>query len=524
MRDTARPEADLRGGGACQPSPHGFVGTGMVSLRTLAFPGAGREFHPPASEARRGSLPRPRPRCTVVLATLVLVGAAQMAISPKTIAARGLTTGFYSSGYGAPDESVRDLWFDRTVQANAGVVRINILWSGVAHTSPGDPRNPADPAYNFESVDRAVRGAAERGLQIYFTLVQAPAWAEGPNRPAESDPGILGPGAWKPDPDALGDFAAALARRYSGSFPDPAGGGPLPRVRYYEAWNEPNIPQYLAPQYRGGKPTAVIMYREMLRSVSRAVKGVDKGNLVIGPDFAPYGDPPADAYRSKPFDFLRELFCLKGRKKLEAEKRCPKKQIPTLDIFSAHPIGYSPTEESSTGDAAPGDLDELVKALRVAERAKHIRPRGRRPVWVTEFWWPTSPVSGTLLVVDVPTQARYVAQSLYLHWKAGAKLSTYFGLNNADYGLFFSDGTQKPAFDAFRFPFVVDPQSKGKLLAWGKSPAAGQLEIQQEGPNGWETVKQLAVKAGVFTTKLNIQGPANLRAAIGSDASLPWGI
>ena len=90
--------------------------------------------------------------------------------------------------------------------------------------------------------------------------------------------------------------------------------------------------------------------------------------------------------------------------------------------------------------------------------------------------------------------------------------------------MFFPDGTQKPAFDAFRFPFVADPQRKGKVLIWGKAPAAGQLEIQQEGPNGWETVKQLAVKAGVFTTKLKIQGPATLRAVIGSDASPPWSI
>ena len=90
--------------------------------------------------------------------------------------------------------------------------------------------------------------------------------------------------------------------------------------------------------------------------------------------------------------------------------------------------------------------------------------------------------------------------------------------------MFFADGTQKPAFDAFRFPFVADPQRKGKLLIWGKAPSAGQLEIQREGPNGWETVRQLAVKRGVFTTKLKIQGPATLRAAIGSDVSLPWGV
>ena len=95
-------------------------------------------------------------------------------------------------------------------------------------------------------------------------------------------------------------------------------------------------------------------------------------------------------------------------------------------------------------------------------------------------------VRGLPLVVDLPTQARYVAQSLYLHWKAGAQLSTYYGLDIDPLGCFFSDGTQKPAFDAFRFPFVADPQRKGKVLIRGNYSAAGQLEIQRaRAPNGW---------------------------------------
>jgi hypothetical protein len=143
---------------------------------------------------------------------------------------------------------------------------------------------------------------------------------------------------------------------------------------------------------------------------------------------------------------------------------------------------------------------------------------------VTEFWWPTSEIAGSPLVVDLPTQARYVARSLYLHWKAGAQVSTYLGLDDDALGLFFPDGTQKPAFDAFRFPFVADRQGKGKVFVWGKAPAGGQLEIQRAGPNGWETIKQLGINAGVFTTKLRLGGSANLRAVIGSDASPAWSI
>jgi hypothetical protein len=455
---------------------------------------------------------------------VALVALAQMALPARAEAARGLITGLYADQYTSEEDSVRRQWFDTTVHANASVVRVNVSWNvTVGSQQPADPRNPTDPAYNFAPLDGAVREAAERGLEVFLTVYEAPPWAEGPNRP--DDPVDAGQGAWKPDPGALGDFATALATRYSGSFPDPAGIGPLPRVRYYEAWNEPNIPQYLAPQYEGGKPSGVTIYRNMLRSVSSAVKAVNTSNLVIGPGLAPYGDPPSHDWRARPFHFLRNLLCLKGGKKPEAEQRCPRKQVPTLDIFSAHPINSygGPADEAAPGDAASGDLDELERALRVAEKAKNIRPRGRRPLWVTEFWWATSEIAGSPLVVDLPTQARYVAQSLYLHWKAGAQVSTYFGLAGGPLGLFFSDGTPKPAFDAFRFPFVAERQRKGRVLVWGKAPASGQVDIQRQVPDGFETVKQLSVQGGsVFTTRLRISGPATLRGVIGSDASLPW--
>lgn len=458
-------------------------------------------------------------------AFLCLLGAAQFATTPTADAAGELTTALASPSYESADASIRDFLFDTTVQAGAGMVRINAPWSVVAGPEPpAEPRNPADPAYDFAATDRAVREADERGLGVYFIIFSAPPWAEGPDRPAEADPGRLGVGAWKPDPGALGDFATALATRYSGTFIDPASGQPLPHVRYFEAWNEPNIPLFLAPQYEGGKATGVSIYRELLRAVAAGVKAVDKGNLVIGPGLAPYGDPPSVAFRSRPFDFLRNLFCLRG-KRPKPKPKCPDE--PTLDIFSAHPVnsyGGPADEANSPGDAASGDLDDLVRFLRVAEQAKNLRPRGKRPLWVTEFWWVTSPLAGTVQVVDLPTQARYVAQSLYLQWKAGAKLSTYFTLESSELGLLFDDGTPRPAFDTFRFPFVADSQRNGKVLVWAKSPVAGQLAIQRESPNGWETIKQLSVNEGVFTTKVKLGGTANLRAVVGSDVSLPWGI
>ena len=53
----------------------------------------------------------------------------------------------------------------------------------------------------------------------------------------------------------LRQFAYAAARRYSGTFLDTASGRILPRVERWLAWNEPNSPVFLLPQFErvGGK-------------------------------------------------------------------------------------------------------------------------------------------------------------------------------------------------------------------------------------------------------------------------------
>ena len=47
----------------------------------------------------------------------------------------------------------------------------------------------------------------------------------------------------------LRNFAYAAAKRYSGSFRPATDGPPLPAVRHWLAWNEPNNPVFLKPQF-----------------------------------------------------------------------------------------------------------------------------------------------------------------------------------------------------------------------------------------------------------------------------------
>ena len=145
-------------------------------------------------------------------------------------------------------QPVRELALARIRGAGATVVRIPVDWRDIAAAAPPpgfQARDPANPGYNFARIDASVSSAVAAGLTPLLVVFHAPAFAEAPGRWPYAYPG-----SWAPSPAALEDFSAALARRYDGSFPDPAvPGRALPRVRLFQAWNEPNLARYLEPQW-----------------------------------------------------------------------------------------------------------------------------------------------------------------------------------------------------------------------------------------------------------------------------------
>jgi hypothetical protein len=440
-------------------------------------------------------------------------------------AKRGITTGVAApSDYRSLDASVRGFAFDKTAEANADLVRIDVLWqSVVGSVPPVSPRDPADPAYDFSRVDAAVREAQIRGLQVLFTVYSAPAWAEGPDRPDG-----LPAGVWRPDPGDYGNFASALAKRYSGSFSPAAGQPPLPQVRYFEAWNEPNLGDlFLAPQWVGDRAEGVAIYRGLLNSLYDAVHGVNPGNVVVGPGTSPFGGPVRSSDdRTRPVQFLRELFCLQGRRELKPQP-CPPVR---LDVLSHHALSHehAPSYSAiSPDDAATSDIDRVRRVLRAAEKAGVVQPGGKRPIWVSEFWWVTHPPANNAFAVSQQKQARYIAEALYRYWKQRVEVAIQYlirdpgGDDPFQTGLFSTDGKEKRAFQAFRFPFVADRKSRKRVLAWGRSPTAGKLKIQGKKQGGWRTLKRLRVKEDeIFTARL--RRTKRMRAQIGGEASLVW--
>jgi hypothetical protein len=175
---------------------------------------------------------------------------------------RGISDARY---FNNPDPAVRALGLERTRRAGARLVRIQLSWSYVTRKSstPDQARDPGWDGYKFDHVDLILREAAAAGLEPLLVVKNAPPQFEAPGRWR-----FAPRGTWAPSPPAYGDFAVAAGRRYSGNFPDPKhDGAALPRVRYWQAWNEPNLPAYFQPQWvaQGGRwvPFSPTHYRRL---------------------------------------------------------------------------------------------------------------------------------------------------------------------------------------------------------------------------------------------------------------------
>lgn len=468
-----------------------------------------------------------RHRTRTALGLLAGLVVAALALAPSSHAARDINVGFADYLYGSIDASERNLWADRTLEANAKIIRINVYWRSVAQSKPANPRDPADPAYHFHTIDNAVRNAENHGFDVLLTSFAAPDWAEGPNRPKSSNPGT-----WKPNPNDYADFAHALAKRYGGSFPP---SDPIPAVEYFQAWNEPNLSSYITPQWKGKSNQSSEIYVSLLNAFYNEVKSVLPSAKIVTAGTAPYGDPPGGPKRTQPVRFLQEILCLTPKNK---KGKCTKAGKAKADVFAHHPINrMDPPRKraANKGDVEIADMGSLRTVLRKAEKLKTVGTPGKHELWADEIWWQTNPPDRKE-GIPLKKHARWTAESLYLLWKQGVSAAIFLQFRDAKYtpgeptlasyqtGVYTYEGKKKPSFDAVRFPFVTERKGK-KLKAWGIAPASGKLVIEAKAKKGgFKRVGTVnAQKGKVFTKQVRVKGnKAKLRAKIGGDTSLVW--
>jgi hypothetical protein len=429
-----------------------------------------------------------------------------------------------------------DVWFDtgpqwvtNTTATGAGVVLLELDWASVAKSAPTDPTSPSDPQYSFSYIDPVISKLSAAGLSVALLITDAPRWAEAAGGPAQFE----ADGAWEPNATELGQFAEAVARRYSGTFDG------LPRVRYYQAWAEANFDIHLAPQWtqsgHGWEQTGPALYRNMLNAFYSGVKAANPTDTVITTGFGPYGDSPGSCNvnevgpgcRMPPALFAQTLLCLQG-KKLKTTS-CP--NPAHFDAMAADPyeVGSPTTKAAVADDISAPDLGKLSKPLKKAVSKGRALPRGKKPLWVTEFSYDSNPPNPG--GVSLATQAKWLEQSFFIFWKEGVTTAVWYLLRDqtatfaqANYysGLYFYNGAPKPALQAYQFPFVVMPDAK-KVLAWGISPASGSLTVQHQKGKSWKKVFTLHASAGgVFSHKVSSHLHGNFEATVNGQTSLVW--
>jgi hypothetical protein len=392
----------------------------------------------------------------------------------------------------------------------ATFVRLHLTWTNVAPPAPPDGFDASDPTsagYDWSGPDGQVQNALANGLTPILDIVDAPSWGRLP--------------AGAPDSAALGTFAHAAALHFQGS------------VRYWQVWNEPNLATKLSPQIVGGVPYAPKLYRSMVNAVAAGVKAVSASNLVVAGGLAPFRDiTPATQSQDPdwgPLSFMRSLLCVS----VTLKPTCH--QPVRFDIWSTHPYtSGGPTHHAVLGnDVSLGDLPKMRAVLTAAQRAGAINSRGTVRFWVTEFGWDSAPPDPKGVPAKLLT--RWVPQALYVMWKSGVSLVTWFLLKDQPMttsyyqsGLLYGDGSAKPYAKGFRFPLVAFPASSG-CTYWGRTPpgTSGRLDLQVRVGTAWRTAKSFRIAGNtVFQGKIAgvRSGWVRARFAATGDTSLPFGL
>jgi hypothetical protein len=371
-----------------------------------------------------------------------LIALACAAVAPTASPAKGMLKGVYDDAnilYGNPDETFRTL-----AQLRTKAIRINLHWGGrfaVAGVDPTvRPTDPNDGQYDWELYDRAVLYAAQYKIQVVFAIVGTPDWANGKKGPRVAPTAKY--------MSQLRDFAYAAATRYSGHYKRVYDGRFLPAVKYWAAWNEPNNPIWLTPQFKGRTKTMLAPqnYAKICNAIVTGVKlTMNKAQKVACGVTAPRGNnaPRQTRPSISPLAFMRAM------------KRYGAKGF---DAYAHHPYYGRPSETPNSlpktvGKTAPtevrlGNIGTLVTEVN--------RLWGKRVrIWITEYGYQTMP--DRAFGVSYAKQAAYLREA-YNKAKKNPRIDMFLWFMLKDdtnllgwqSGLLTAAGAKKPSFNVFR--------------------------------------------------------------------------
>ncbi len=396
----------------------------------------------------------------MILAVCALALVTAFSTAGDAGASRGMLIGIFDEGTTLFAEDA--VAFEQLETLNAQVLRIGLAWDRVVKTRPARATDPDDEAYSWRAYDRVVNLAKQHGVRILFSIHGTPRWSSGSRFRNRAPKRFLD----------LRNFAYAAAKRYSGvhQIEEKDDDGKVTKrilgpVKLWLAWNEPNNPLFLQPQYtfkrvrvrvrtKSGRIRVVTRKRWTVASavaytkICNAVMSGVHGTLLAGEKVgcgatAPRGalGPGGSRQSVSPLLFLRSL---------------RKAGLKKFDAYAHHPYPGRPSEKPTTRTRSKasvtfGNLDVLIKEL--------TRLYGKKKLWITEYAYQTRPPD-PFFGVSPTLQARYLTQAFAIARRnPRIDMMLWFllrdeprlpGRDGWQSGLETVGGVKKPAFDAFR--------------------------------------------------------------------------
>jgi hypothetical protein len=453
-------------------------------------------------------------------------------------------------------------------------VRISVGWTSLAPdpVSRTPPRRfraglPSSyPTAEWAPYDAVIQDATARGMGVYLMLTgPAPLWA---TRPAPKGSATHNPAVYEPSPIQFGAFVRAVGTRYDGHFTPIGATAPLPAVRFWSIWDEPNYGYQLAPQAIGGVEVAPRLYRGLLDAAWSALHATGHGGdtILIG-ETAPRGaNVPGVANGMVPLRFLDALYCVNSsyhelRGAAAAARGCPvsaaasqafRADNPALfdasgfaaHLYTAGQVAQPniPSPASEPGWVGLADLPRLEDEL--DRLTASYGSSTQFPIYNTEFGFQTNPPPSNCACVFLSpgAAARYLNWAEYIEWsnprvRSDAQYLLYDAPSGSpahptessfSSGLLFATGAPKPGYAAFLLPVflpVTSTRPGHSLEVWGVvRPAAyarkdtgrvPPVEIQYRASSGraWTTLRTVAVTgvAGDFEVPVRFPGTGSVR-------------
>jgi hypothetical protein len=253
-----------------------------------------------------------------------------------------------------------------------------------SHFDIGDPR-AYDGSVGMRALDGAVRAASGAGIGVILDpAFSAPRWATSdPPRPDAAGAALYNDNI---DVGELAAWEGMLARRYSGRYTPRGARAPLPRVRTFTLWNEPNQSGFEGPQYVDGRPASPDWYRALVRAAYPAIKRASpRARVLIGNTSSTGADPQAGNAGVPPLAFIRQLACVDAALRPIDAGPCARFTTLPADGWSQHTYEYRapPWAPTAPQDAEIGDLPRLQALLDRLVALGRLAPGAER-LWITE--------------------------------------------------------------------------------------------------------------------------------------------